>query len=98
MTQYTLDNLGRYKQGIANIREALTADMRCAGGIGDSGLARLCTAVELLELGVEPVGVSDGLLINDRIVVAVRKRKFRYAGRYKWYWYGDLKQVVERAT
>jgi hypothetical protein len=91
--RYTLDRIGDYEAEVSRIKAELEADMRGAGGVGRQGLPRYERVLQLLKLGIEPALVDDGLLINDRIVIAVHKNRYRYCGRYKWYWFSSLEQV-----
>lgn len=92
MTKYTLDKKEEYERRLSEIREAWFNKM--AGGGGASGEGRLALALALLELGVEPEDTRDGLIINNRVVIAVNKSKYRYAQNYEWKRYYELPFVV----
>lgn len=92
MTKYTHDQKCEYERKLEEIIEYSYSKM--AGGGGDSGASRLALALKLLDLGVEPEDARDGLSINNRVVVAINKPKYRLASNYKWERYYELPFVV----
>ena len=55
-------------------------------------------ALELIDLGAPFKEVSQGFQVEsatDYIIIAATKKKYRYGGNYKWYWYASLKKLLE---
>jgi hypothetical protein len=60
--------------------------------------ARMRLVLQLLDLGVEPEDMDDGLLIEGKVVIGVRARKYRYVSdrKYRWYYYSTLPALLEK--
>ena len=51
--------------------------------------------IELLEEGVDVEDIHEGLLVNNKFVVATKTNKWRVYGKNKWYRFKDIPSFVQ---
>lgn len=57
---------------------------------------RMRKEIELIESGCSVENTHEGLLVNNKYVVAVRKNRWKVAGKNVWYWYSDIPTFVKK--
>jgi hypothetical protein len=62
---------------------------------GDRAI-RLKKKIQLLELGCKVEEDPHGLLVNNKFIVGVGKKRWCVAGKYKWYYYSDIPTFVNK--
>jgi hypothetical protein len=58
-------------------------------------LGRYYLLTEFTDLGVKCEVVHQGILIEDKYIVAWQQNKWRVQGKGKWYYYKTPKQMVD---
>jgi hypothetical protein len=73
---------------------------RFAGGMPHEAydVQKTSLLLDLLNAGIKVQETRDGLLANDRVIVAIRSRKWRWNGKWIWYWYGTIQTVITLAN
>jgi hypothetical protein len=91
--RYRLEDEPRLLEKLAAIHEAQSHKEQH----GDWGAGRIELALKLLHAGAERVAdAADGLVVNDRLIVAVHSNRWRVDGRWKWYWYSNVADLLSR--
>jgi hypothetical protein len=95
--RYSAANRAQYEAYVREARAQYAADDSTHMS-AEGTYRRLCMAIELIDLGIEPVNVPDGLLVDGKIIIAIRSPKYRYVSdsQYRWYWYSTLPALIEK--
>jgi hypothetical protein len=75
--RYSAANRAQYEAYVREARAQYAADDSTHMS-AEGTYRRLCMAIELIDLGIEPVNAPDGLLVDGKIIIAIRSPKYRY--------------------
>ena len=64
--------------------------------VNNSPIHRMEKEIELIENGCSVEHTPQGLLVNNKYVVAINKNKWKVLGKNVWYWYSDIPTFVKK--
>jgi hypothetical protein len=96
--RYTAENRAAYVGYVRRALEAYANDETGTNMPSEGRVLRCRKAIALIDLGVEPEDMDDGLLIEGKVIIAIRSQKYRYVTdpQYRWYWYSSLPALIEQ--
>jgi hypothetical protein len=96
--RYTAENRAQYADYVRRALEEYANDDSGMHMPSEGAFMRFRKAIALIDLGVEPEDMPDGLLVEGKAIIAIRSPKYRYAEdpQYRWYWYSSLPALLEQ--
>lgn len=59
-------------------------------------MARLQALLEFVELGAKPLPLRPGIFEINGLEVAVLRRRYRFPGKRRWYWYASPSSFMKQ--
>lgn len=64
--------------------------------VNGNPVKRLLLEIDLIKQGCHVEQHHQGLLVNNKFIVAISKNKWRTIDRHVWYWYKDIPTFVSK--
>ena len=96
--------IGRLERKLERLRKIATAtdnhpdnwDKAYYGNPAETEIMWVIKTIEFEKQGVKVEESNQGLIIEDKFLIAIRRNRWKVIGKNTWYWYKDAEDFVKR--